>query len=447
MKQSTDSISKRSRNNGTYYYSTLLSFFLVAAFLIFSFSEGYCAQVTLTWDPNSETDLAGYEIYYGTSSGNYQSKTDVGNVTTYTVNGLTMGVTYYLAATAYNTQGLQSGYSNEVVYTVPSCTYVISPANASFSTSGGSGSLLVTTQAGCNWGTSAAPSWITVNSGSGLGSGTMGYTVSPNTGTTRFASLTVAGNVFSITEVGVQTYTITASSGSGGSISPSGGITVQSGASQSFTITPNAGYNIATVTVDGISQGAITSYSFSAVSTNHTINATFSPIITYQVKTEIGSGDGHGTISPTTRVVNSGSTTTFTVNPDSGYMATATGCGGTLSGETFTTGVITGACTIRVNFIGFSSCQNNPVRIVRTGTSYSTLQAAYNVAANNDIIQTQATSLVGNLSVNRDITVSIDGGYDCDFGTNAGNTTSLFGWIQTFPHGGTIAMKNFILTN
>ena len=67
------------------------------------------AQVTLTWDPNSEPDLAGYDIYYGTASGNYQWKTDVGNVTTYTLNGLNIGVTYYFAATAYNTQGLESG--------------------------------------------------------------------------------------------------------------------------------------------------------------------------------------------------------------------------------------------------------------------------------------------------------------------------------------------------
>ncbi len=120
---------------------------------------------TLTWDPNTETDLAGYDIYYGTSSGNYQSKTDVGNVTTYTVNGLTVGVTYYLAATAYNTQGLESGFSNEVAYTVPSCSFAISPSSASFSTSGGSGSVNVTTQAGCNWGTSASIPWITVTSG------------------------------------------------------------------------------------------------------------------------------------------------------------------------------------------------------------------------------------------------------------------------------------------
>ena len=183
MKQNISHLSIRSNITGFNSFFHFLSFFLLASLLVFPLQKGHCSQVTLTWDPNSEPDLAGYDIYYGTSSGNYQWNIDVGNVTTYTLTGLNMGVTYYIAATAYNTQGLESGFSNEVVYTVPSCTYTISPSSASFSTSGGSGSVVVTTQAGCNWGTSTAPSWITVNSGSGMGSGTMSYTVSPNTGT------------------------------------------------------------------------------------------------------------------------------------------------------------------------------------------------------------------------------------------------------------------------
>ena len=47
-----------------------------------------------------------------------------------------------------------------------------------------------------------APPWITVTSGSGMGSGTMSYTVSPNTGSIRTAGLTIAGNVFTVTEAG-----------------------------------------------------------------------------------------------------------------------------------------------------------------------------------------------------------------------------------------------------
>ena len=74
-------------------------------------------QANLIWDPNSEPDLAGYKIYYGTSSNNYNSVVDVGNHTTYTLSGLQAGKTYYISATAYNLKGLESGYSNEIVFT------------------------------------------------------------------------------------------------------------------------------------------------------------------------------------------------------------------------------------------------------------------------------------------------------------------------------------------
>src|SRR5256885_15055841 len=57
------------------------------------------AQVTLAWDPNTETDLAGYKLYYGPSSGSYQSSVDVGNLTSYTLSGLLEGRIYYFAVT------------------------------------------------------------------------------------------------------------------------------------------------------------------------------------------------------------------------------------------------------------------------------------------------------------------------------------------------------------
>lgn len=69
--------------------------------------------------------------------------------------------------------------------------------------------------------------------------------------------------------------TITASAGDGGSISPSGDVLVDSGADQIFTITPDANYILEDVLVDGVSQGAITEYTFPAVAENHTISATF----------------------------------------------------------------------------------------------------------------------------------------------------------------------------
>jgi len=76
-------------------------------------------SVVLAWDANTEPDVSGYKLYYGTASATYGTPITVGNLLTYTVPGLTDGLTYYFAVTAYDTFGNESGYSNEVVYTVP----------------------------------------------------------------------------------------------------------------------------------------------------------------------------------------------------------------------------------------------------------------------------------------------------------------------------------------
>ena len=83
------------------------------------------------------------------------------------------------------------------------------------------------------------------------------------------------------------THTITATAGTGGSISPSGAVTVNNGENKTFTITPASGYAISDVKVDGASVGAVSSYTFSNVTANHTIHASF-----YWVGTGGGSGSG-----------------------------------------------------------------------------------------------------------------------------------------------------------
>ena len=79
----------------------------------------------------------------------------------------------------------------------------------------------------------------------------------------------------------VPSYTIDASAESGGTISPSGAVTVYEGSTQNFVITPSAGFAIASVTVDGSPIGAVSTYTFSNVNENHTIAATFvvAPIV------------------------------------------------------------------------------------------------------------------------------------------------------------------------
>ena len=78
----------------------------------------HSADVRLAWDSNTEPDIAGYTVYYGQSSRSYTSSTNVGLVTTNLITGLGPGL-FYFAVTAYNTNGLESDFSNEVSYQVP----------------------------------------------------------------------------------------------------------------------------------------------------------------------------------------------------------------------------------------------------------------------------------------------------------------------------------------
>lgn len=109
--------------------------------------------------------------------------------------------------------------------------------------------------------------------------------------------------------------TISAGVTGSGSIYPKGNTTITVGGSKTYSFVPSTGYKIANIYVDGIAQGAITSYSFANLAASHTISAAFT-IYTYTITTSSGS---NGTISPTTSVINYGSSKTFTITPATGY--------------------------------------------------------------------------------------------------------------------------------
>lgn len=77
----------------------------------------YAETITFTWYPNTESDLAGYRLRWGTTSGTYPNVVDVGNVTTGTLDFPDDGTTVYVVGTAYDTSNNESDYSTEVVYT------------------------------------------------------------------------------------------------------------------------------------------------------------------------------------------------------------------------------------------------------------------------------------------------------------------------------------------
>jgi len=76
-------------------------------------------SVTLTWNPTTATNIAGYKIYFGTVSHNYSATNTTGLATNTTISGLVEGQTYYFSASTYDGAGNQSTNSTEVSYVVP----------------------------------------------------------------------------------------------------------------------------------------------------------------------------------------------------------------------------------------------------------------------------------------------------------------------------------------
>jgi hypothetical protein len=77
------------------------------------------ANVTLAWNPIADPLVAGFNVYYGGTSGVYTNEINVGTNTSVTISNLTMGATYYFASTTYTADEAESAFSSEVSYTVP----------------------------------------------------------------------------------------------------------------------------------------------------------------------------------------------------------------------------------------------------------------------------------------------------------------------------------------
>lgn len=112
------------------------------------------------------------------------------------------------------------------------------------------------------------------------------------------------------------TFTITASATSGGTITPNGNVSVNSGSNQTFAFTPNIGFKIDSVIVDGTNAGNVTSYTFTNVTVAHLIKVYFS-VLKFTISVTAGS---NGTISPSGNLnVNYGDSARFIFTPNSGH--------------------------------------------------------------------------------------------------------------------------------
>ncbi|MFI5252107.1 MAG: M20/M25/M40 family metallo-hydrolase [Bacteroidota bacterium] len=146
-----------------------------------------------------------------------------------------------------------------------------------------------------------SPNWTLTTSSGQTGTGIT------TSGLTSFSDFAV-GNLAS--------FTITADAGTNGTISPTGTVGVANGANQHFSITPNAGYHVDSLVVDGVPITPDTQYTFNNVTSNHAIHAHFA-INTFMITASAGL---NGIISPNgTTIVNYNGSQHFSIIPGTGY--------------------------------------------------------------------------------------------------------------------------------
>ena len=164
--------------------------------------------------------------------------------------------------------------------------------------------------------------------------------------------------------IGDKTYKITANSGVGGTLTPPGVTSVIEHDDITYTITADPGYEIDTVTIDGLEGGAISSYTFVDVIEDHTITATFKSVANYII---FASAGPNGSIFPSGAVsVPAGANQTFIFTPNSGYRVGVIKVNGSPIGV--------GGMTLTNSYTFYNVNRNNTIRvefIANTPTNYT----------------------------------------------------------------------------
>jgi len=268
------------------------------------------AEVTISWAPNDPTP-EGYRIFQRAEGEayDYSQPCWTGSDTQGTVYNLDWDTTYYFVVRAYEGD-LESADSEEVSYSTTSSetkTYTITATAGNNGSISPSGSLTVADQADQAFtiapdsGYSIADVLVDGVSQGAIASYAFSQTAADHTITVEFA---------------VDTHWISASAGDHGDIVPVGDTEVAHGASQVFTIVPDDGYRVASVLVDGIDQGLLTSYTYENIDADHTITAEFA-VSTHTITASAGD---NGSVSPSgTAGLFHGGSATYTITPDSGY--------------------------------------------------------------------------------------------------------------------------------
>lgn len=207
------------------------------------------------------------------------------------------------------------------------CTFTIAPLNQSFTSAAGTGSVTVTANTGCNWAATANDSWITVTSGSsGSGNGTVNYSVTANAGQNqRVGTITIAGQVHSITQTGVTpcSYTISPTTLTFNASGGPGTVNVTAGAGCNWTATANDAWISITSGNSGTGNGTV---NYTVAGNTTTVQRTGTITVAGQTHTVTQSGlQCTYTISPTALSYTSAAGTgTVNVTAAAGCQWTAT---------------------------------------------------------------------------------------------------------------------------
>ncbi|MFA5196819.1 MAG: ATP-binding protein [Patescibacteria group bacterium] len=228
-------------------------------------------------------------------------------------------------------------------------------------TAGANGSITGTNPQTVEYGSDGSAVTATPDSGYHFESWSDGILTATRTDTNIQDNLSVTASF------ALSTFTLTPSAGVNGSISPQVAQTVDYGSAKTFTFTPNTGYHIDDVLIDGVSQGNLTSYTFSDIQANHIISVSFA-INTYSLSANAGSG---GTINPSgTKVVNYNASQTYAISANPGYKINKVEVDGisvgTISSHTFTN--INADHTISATFVADAPVNTNHTIFVSSVT-------------------------------------------------------------------------------
>lgn len=213
------------------------------------------------------------------------------------------------------------------------------------------------------------------------------------------------------------TYTITATAGTGGSISPNGSTSVTEGNSKTYTIAANSGYKIEDVKVDGSSIGASSTYTFSGISSSHSISATFISAASLS-SGGVTLGDGGSGTLKSGNATKSGYGITANVSVAASYVSnvTVTASYSFTSAKTVSLENVGGAWQFPVNSSSVTGARKIYIPV-------DTPDGTYTITFHIKALDPQATALTGSnvyLTSTKSVTITVKGSmYEDDFTGNS----------------------------